>query len=65
MRGIENLKSIDDYYQELNDVLDQIEATDSIKRKKDLWKYKATLLREINDYVGFRTIGGIGRNEEI
>ena len=53
MKGIDNLKTIDDYYEEIREVEKQLKETKSIYRKNDLMKYLFQLRTEVHDYLKF------------
>lgn len=53
MKGIDKLKTINDYKQEIKEVKKQIEITKSVYRKNDLMKYLYYLKREVKDYYKF------------
>lgn len=53
MRGIDNLKTIDDYYKEIREVEKQLKETKSTYRKNDLMKYLFQLRIEVHDYLKF------------
>lgn len=54
MKGKNNLKTIKDYYDELEEVKKQIRITTSPRRKNDLQKYRAYLVKEIDTYAEFK-----------
>ena len=53
MKGIDKLKTIDDYKMEIKEVEKQIEITKSVYRKNELSKYLYYLKKEVNDYYKF------------
>ena len=53
MKGIDNLKTIDDYYEEIREVEKQLKETKSSYRKNDLMKYLFQLRTEVHDYLKF------------
>lgn len=53
MKGIDNLKTIDDYYEEIREVEKQLKETESSYRKNDLMKYLFQLRTEVHDYLKF------------
>lgn len=53
MKGIDNLKTIDDYYKEIREVEKQLKETKSTYRKNDLMKYLFQLRIEVHDYLKF------------
>lgn len=53
MKGIDKLKTIDDYKMEIKEVERQIEITKSVYRKNELSKYLYYLKKEVNDYYKF------------
>nr|DAS17897.1 MAG TPA: hypothetical protein [Caudoviricetes sp.] len=53
MKGIDELVTIDDYYQEIKEVEKQLKETNSNYRKNDLMKYLFYLRKEVKDYIKF------------
>ena len=53
MKGIDELVTIDDYYQEIKEVEKQLNGTNSNYRKNDLMKYLFYLKKEVKDYNYF------------
>lgn len=50
---IDELVTIDDYYQEIKEVEKQLKETNSNYRKNDLMKYLFYLRKEVKDYIKF------------
>lgn len=53
MKGIDELVTIDDYYQEIKEVEKQLKEINSNYRKNDLMKYLFYLKKEVKDYIKF------------
>ena len=53
MRGIDELKTIDDYYEEINAVEKEMRLTSSMYVKNKLMRYLFYLKKEVKDYLKF------------